>query len=92
MDRGSKTGGQDPGVSQGRRKGSQGGRREKRWVLRSLRKEEREGMEGVEVRAGGREFQTEGAEKEKERRPSSESMRGRRRRLREEDLREREGV
>ena len=44
------------------------------------------------MRAGGREFQTEGAENEKERRPSSESRRGGRRRLREEDLREREGV
>ena len=49
-------------------------------------------MEGGEVRAGGREFQIEGAEKEKERRPSSESMRGRQSRPREEDLREREGV
>ena len=68
------------------------GRKEKRWVLRFLRKERRDEIEGGEVRAGGREFQMEGAAKEKERRPSSESMRGRRRRLREEDLREREGV
>jgi hypothetical protein len=57
-----------------------------------LRKERRDVMEGLDVRAGGREFQTDGAEKEKERRPSSESMRGGRRRLSEEDLREREGV
>ena len=49
-------------------------------------------MEGGEVREGGKEFQMEGAEKEKERRPSSESMRGRRRRLSEEDLRQRDGV
>ena len=49
-------------------------------------------MEGGEVRAGGREFQTEGAENEKERLPSSESIRGGQRRLREEDRREREGV
>jgi len=57
-----------------------------------LRKERRDVMEGLDVRAGGREFQTDGAEKEKERRPSSESMRGGRRRLSEEDLRDREGV
>ena len=57
-----------------------------------MRKEEREEMEGGEVRAEGREFQTEGEEKENERRPSSESMRGRRSRPREEDLRERDGV
>jgi len=49
-------------------------------------------MEGGEVRAGGREFQTEGTEKENERRPSSESMRGRQSSPREEDLRERDGV
>ena len=60
--------------------------------MRSLRKEKREEMEGGEVRAGGREFQTEGAENEKERRPSSESRRGGQRRLLEEDRREREGV
>jgi hypothetical protein len=59
--------------------------------LRVLRKEKRDEIEGGAVRAGGREFQMEGAENEKERRPSSESMRGMRRRLREEDLREREG-
>jgi hypothetical protein len=47
---------------------------------------------GEEVRAGGREFQREGAEKENERRPSSESMRGRRSRPRDEDLRVRDGV
>jgi hypothetical protein len=78
VDRGSKTGGQNPGVSQ-RGKRGQGGRREKRWVLRVLRKEKRDEIEGGEVRAGGKEFQMEGAEKEKERRPSSESIRGMRR-------------
>ena len=60
--------------------------------MRSLRKEEREEIEGEEVRVGGREFQIDGAEKEKERLPSSESMRGRRSKPREEDLRVRDGI
>ena len=77
------TGGQNSavkiqGVSQSGKRG-QGGRREKRWVLRVLRKEKRDEIQGGAVRAGGREFQMEGAEKEKERRPSSESIRGIRR-------------
>jgi hypothetical protein len=60
--------------------------------LRFLRNEGREESEGDEVRKEGSEFQMNGAAKEKDRRPSSELMRGRRRRFWEEDRSEREGV
>jgi len=57
-----------------------------------LRNEGREESEGDEVRKEGSEFQMNGAAKEKDRRPSSELMRGRRRRFWEEDRSERGGV